>query len=554
MISKLPRLFLLLLGAVLLINLVQAHVTPLIFDESYYWHYASNMAWGYFDHPPMVAALIKAGSLLFEGELGLRLFSCLMAVGTPILLWDCISNKAKNQFVPHFFVLLFSMTLFHAYGFLMLPDTPLLFFTALFLWFYKRFLTNPGIGIAIGLGLTMAALMYSKYHAILVILFVLLSNIRLVLNPRAWLAVLIALAAYTPHLVWLFENDFIPVNYHLFERPNRAYEFNDFTLGYFLNLVVLFGLTFPWVYLALFRSRPKDLFSRALVFLTYGVLLFFLVSSIQRRIQTQWLIVICVPMALLVFEYMIHNANSRKWIYRAGIANIAILFFLRIGLVYQPLFPIVYETHGNKEWVKEVQEKAGGAPVVFENSYRLASMFGFYSGEPSFTLNNIMFRKNQYSIDNSEEKFRGKKVAYISRYVNSGDFSFEDAKGTLFYGRFIEDFESFRRLEAMVDPEGDYAIGSETGLMIYNPYPEDIPLTKIRFGITYLNSYKQVKETIPMEVRADKVGANVLKARDTTLFYFQRPVPKTSDPSYFKITLSENGLHWGLNGNNVKIR
>ena len=134
MLVKLPRLFLLLSGAILVINLIQAHVTPLIFDESYYWYYAQNMAWGYFDHPPMVAGLVKAGSWFFDGELGVRLLSCLMSIGSAILLWDCIKFKEKEQYLPHFFVLLFSMTLFHAYGFFMLPDTPLLFFTALFLW------------------------------------------------------------------------------------------------------------------------------------------------------------------------------------------------------------------------------------------------------------------------------------------------------------------------------------------------------------------------------------------------------------------------------------
>ena len=429
MTLKLPRLFLPLLGAVLLINLIQAYVTPLIFDESYYWYYANNMSWGYFDHPPMVAALIKVGSWLFQGELGVRLLSGLMSIGTPVLLWDCIDEKAKSKYVPHFFVLLFSMTLFHAYGFLMLPDTPLLFFTAFFLWMYKRFLTNPGTGIAVGLGLIMAALMYSKYHAVLVILFVFLSNIRLALNPRAWLAVLVALAAYSPHLIWLYENDFIPVNYHLFERPNRAYEFGDFTLGYFVNLIALFGLTFPWVYLALFKSKAKDRFQRALIFLSYGVLIFFLVSSLQRRVQTQWLIVVCIPMALLAFDWMIHNQQSRKWILRMGIVNIVVLLYLRIGLVHAPLFPVVYETHGNKEWVKELQEKAGDASVIFENSYRNASMFGFYSGQPSFTLNNIMFRKNQYSIDGSEENFQGKKSSLYQSVSGFRRFQLSKCQG-----------------------------------------------------------------------------------------------------------------------------
>ena len=477
-----------------------------------------------------------------------------MSIGTPILLWDCISEEDKAKYVPHFFVLLFSMTLLHAYGFLMLPDTPLLFFTAFFLWIYKRFLTNPSTGITVGLGLIMAALMYSKYHAVLVILFVFLSNIRLALNPRAWLAVMVALAAYSPHLVWLYENDFIPVNYHLFERPNRAYEFGDFTLGYFINLIALFGLTFPWMYLALFKSKTKDRFQRALIFLSYGVLLFFLVSSIQRRVQTQWLIVVCIPMALLAFDWMIHNQGARKWIFRMGIVNIVLLLYLRIGLVHAPLFPVVYETHGNKEWVRELQEKAGDASVIFENSYRNASMFGFYSGQPSFTLNNIMFRKNQYSIDGSEENVQGKKVAYISRFRDSGDFSYQNAKGTTYYGVFIENFESYRKLQAIVEPGGDYSFDKEIVLKIYNPYANEIPLSKIRFGLSYLNKYKQVQETIPIEVRNRNVQDKALKAQDTTSLSFKRPMPKKADPTYLKVTLSENGLYWGLNGNNVKIK
>ena len=554
MLLRLPKPFLPLLGIVLIANLIQAYLTPLIFDESYYWYYAQNMAWGYFDHPPMVAALIKLGSWIFEGELGVRLLSALFSIGTPLLIWDCIEASQKKEYVRHFFVLLFSMTLLHAYGFFMLPDTPLLFFTALFLWIYKRFLAAPSLWIAIALGLCMAALMYSKYHAFLVIFFVLLSNLRLVLQPLAWLAVIVALGAYFPHFKWLYEHDFVSINYHLFERPNRAYEFGDFTLGYWVNLIVLFGFTFPWIYLALYKSKISDSFTRALVFLSYGVLIFFLISSFQRRVQTQWLIVICIPMAVLAFNYLLQQPRARKWIWYTGLLNILLLLFLRIGLVHAPLFPVIYETHGNKEWVAELKEKVGDVPVVFENSYRNASMYGFYSGDLSFTLNNIMFRKNQYSIDGSEAAFQGKRIAYISRYRDSGDFSYQNAKGTTYYGNFINSFESYRRLQSLVDPSEALAFGSDIPLKVYNPYPNTIPLEKIRFAVTYLNAYKQVQETLPIEVEATEKSTSALVARDTTYFTFQRPEPQKGDPVYFKVSLSENGLYWGLNGNHVKIK
>ena len=125
---------------------------------------------------------------------------------------------------------------------------------------YKKFINAPSIGLSVLLGIVMAALMYSKYHAVLVILFVLMSNLRLVFNRYAWLSVLIALICYTPHFIWLIDNDFVSIKYHLFERPNRAYEFGDFTLGFFVNLIVLFGLTFPWIYRALLKTKKLHSF------------------------------------------------------------------------------------------------------------------------------------------------------------------------------------------------------------------------------------------------------------------------------------------------------
>ena len=64
---KLPKLFYYLLGSILILNLLQANFTELIFDEAYYWHYAKNLTFGYFDHPPMVAWLIGLSSFFFEG-------------------------------------------------------------------------------------------------------------------------------------------------------------------------------------------------------------------------------------------------------------------------------------------------------------------------------------------------------------------------------------------------------------------------------------------------------------------------------------------------------
>ena len=408
MLTKIPKQFYFFLTAIFILNLIQSNFTQLIFDEAYYWYYSQNLAWGYFDHPPMVALLIKISSYFFNGELGVRFMSCVLSTVNIVLLWLMIDSPKKNDYIKHFFVLVFSMTLLNAYGFFTLPDTPLLFFTSCFLLTYKHFIKNPTIGLSVVLGIFMAALMYSKYHAVLVIFFVLLSNLKLVTNKYAWLAVMVALCCYAPHFYWLYDNDLVSIKYHLYERPNGAYNFEKYTVGFFVNLVAIFGLTFPFIYKALFKTKGNDLFNKALLYLTYGVILFFFVSSFNRRVQTQWIIIICIPLVVIAFNYMLQNKQALTWIFRLGIVNTILIIYLRMGLAYQPLlFNFYYESHGNIAWAQAIKDEVGSIPVVFENSYRNAPMYSFYTnGTPTFSLNNYMYRKNQYSIDDSEEKVR----------------------------------------------------------------------------------------------------------------------------------------------------
>ena len=552
--NQFSKTFFVFLGILLLLNLLQAYFTPLIYDETYYWYYSQNMAWGYFDHPPMVALLAKISRLIFTGELGVRFMGCLLGAGTILILWSLVEHKEKNRYIPLFFLLLFSMVLFNAYGFFTLPDTPLLFFTALFLWLYKRFLEKNTIVLALLLGLCMAALLYSKYHAVLVILFVVFSNVKLVFNKYAWLAVFVALAAYIPHFIWLYENDFISVKYHLFERPNQPYEFDEFTLGYVLNLIVNFGLLFPWFYWALFKTKAEDKFKRSLIFVSYGIILFFFLSSFHRRAQAQWVIVICIPMIILTYNYLLNQEGNKKWLWRIGIASTILIFYARAWLVYHPLIPFMgYETHGPKEWVQTLNEIVGDTPVVFENSYRRAPMYAFYSGNPAFSLNNIHYRQNQYSIDSSEFDFQNKKIAYVTPYATSGEFSYVPFRTNRYYGWHIDNFESFRKLRCFVDTEPIELSSKEQRLKVYNPYNQDISLDKLKFNVAYLDRYKDILEIKPISIKPVEANKKFIKGQDTTLFDIILPEPKTAHPNFIKFSISENGLQTGINSPSIKV-
>src|SRR3954466_5469303 len=70
-----------MVAALVVLRLVAAAFTPLTFDEAYYWMWSKSLAGGYYDHPPMVAFVIRAGTLIAgDTALGVRLVSILLAL------------------------------------------------------------------------------------------------------------------------------------------------------------------------------------------------------------------------------------------------------------------------------------------------------------------------------------------------------------------------------------------------------------------------------------------------------------------------------------------
>lgn len=550
-----------------LANTLQAVFTELIYDEAYYWYFSKQLDWGYFDHPPMVAAMIALGQLFFKGTLGVRIIGVLSSLGAYLLIWNTVSKPHKDNHIGSFFVLVCSMTLLNAYGFFTLPDTPLLFFTALLFYLLKNFFEKPNWALSVSLGLVMAALMYSKYNAVLVIIGVIVGVPSLLKNRYAWGAVGVSLLAYSPHLLWLYSNDFVSVAYHLFERPNRAYDFFDFGLGYFINLMALFGFCFPFIYKALFGLSKDTALKKSLFGVIVTVLVFFFISSFNRRIQTQWMVVICIPTVLLIFDALTQNPKLKKQLWVSGWINIGLIVFLRIGLMYEPLLPISYEAHGNKAWTAALKEKVGDQIVVFENSYRNAPMYAFYTGNKAYSLNTINYRQNQYNIDGSENELIGENVAYISKdstgaYTgkSTADFSFEKAKGVPYYGRWISSFKPYNQLKTELVQAKDSSLVFE----LQNPYSFQISIEELRFGVAFLNEYKQFQHLSefdsirvfskkPSPINPDNLNRILMPGEKMTLEakYLLKDLDLTM--GYFKLSCSAHSMPFLLGAKSHKI-
>src|SRR6187549_1753149 len=120
----------------IILGLIQSRYTELLDDEAYYWVYSKFLDWGYFDHPPMVALLIKMGYSIFHNELGVRLFFLLLNVLSLFLIERLLERKGSFLF----YAIALSLAVLQLTCFVSVPDTPLIFFTALFFVAYRKFL------------------------------------------------------------------------------------------------------------------------------------------------------------------------------------------------------------------------------------------------------------------------------------------------------------------------------------------------------------------------------------------------------------------------------
>lgn len=128
------------LGLWWIVNLVQAGCTELADDEAYYHMFAGRLAWGYFDHPPMTALLVHLGGFLGGGD-RCTLFLHSPTTHLPVRTLADHPPPGRRRFASRIVPAdrRPPMPILQLYGFIAVPDGPLMLFTALFLWSYKYF-------------------------------------------------------------------------------------------------------------------------------------------------------------------------------------------------------------------------------------------------------------------------------------------------------------------------------------------------------------------------------------------------------------------------------
>jgi hypothetical protein len=277
-------------------------------------------------------------------------------------LWLIAKKYKANVYV--FATLFSSVLLFHIYGFITTPDAPLFFFAVLFLYVYQQYVLTDKILIAILLGLIAAALLYSKYHGILLLFFVLISNFSLFKRPSFYVLIAVALIVFAPHIYWQYQNNFPSLQYHLIDRSAQPYQFN-FTLQYISTFILTSGPLTGWL-LLLHASQQKhrnDVFLRSLKFVFYGIFIFFFLSTFKGEVQAHWPLIGFIPVLLLATISLSHNRFfwQKKWIKTLFIINIVLIVVCRL-LIMAPIgnlkkIRFIADFNGYDTWAQQIKNQ-----------------------------------------------------------------------------------------------------------------------------------------------------------------------------------------------------
>ena len=427
-------------GGWFLLLALQASFTSLFEDEAYYWMYSRDLAWGYFDHPPMVALIIKIGYTLFGGTFGVRIIPILMAVGS-IAIWE---NIIKPSNLKLFYGLVASVGVLHFVGFLGVPVSPLLFFATLFFWVYQKFLAKPDWKFSAVLAVLIACMMLSKYHGIVIIGLTVLANLKLFRSKYFWGIVALATILLVPHILWQIQSDFPSFNYHLNERHNRPWEWN-FTGYYLLYQPFILGpLTGIFLLIAAWRFKSENLFERTMLFVYWGGYLFFLLLSFRSWIEGHWTLFTVIPGIYIGYKQLEQMPKLRKVFMVSVPISLVLIAAARMLLLVNllPQTPFLAGFHGKEVWSASIKEVAGDRPVAFINSFQKASLYTFYSGSEGFSINSWGGRKNQFNLWDYYERYRGQAVVIIPDHPTDTMAIFPSSDPPLRY-YVAEDFQAF---------------------------------------------------------------------------------------------------------------
>jgi len=435
-------------------------------DEAHYWEWSRRLDLSYYSKGPMIAYLIYLGtSVSGDTVFGVRIMAVIFSAFSSILLYNLGKNLYDEKVGISSAILIQMIPLFSTFGVLFTIDSPFIFFWMLSLYLFWKAAgiglrtkdlnsesqnSNPHIssnnpptpplekggeggfekgghreiknfslvywcllGLSIGLGLLTKYTMASFYLCAFLFLSLVKEHRKLLLTKGPYIAFIISLLVFSPVIVWNINHDWVTFKHtagqaHLEDGIQISlksfFEFFGSQLGVITPLLLILMAVSIWG----LRKKREGAF---LFWFSIPVIAFFLLKSVQAKVQANWALPGYLTGIIALSAYYIRGFYSQGKVTKIVIATAILLSVLVTAVAHYPSIinlpvklDITSRIRGWKELGAEVtqiyKQMSINRPVfIFSDRYQVSSELAFYvKGHPATYCINLDRRMNQYDL------------------------------------------------------------------------------------------------------------------------------------------------------------
>ena len=428
-------MFFIISGTLIALRLFFISNTLLIDDEAYYAMYARHLSWGYVDHGPVIAYLIRLFTIFGENSFTVRLGALTLLIMLTVFLYrfgKTYFNEATGIIMS---LGVSANILFHTNAVVITPDVPLAFFTILaIIYYYKAYFIDAKYLYAAGvfLGLAVLSKVSALFPAVGIILFpfVIQDKRHFLSDIRFYGSLAAALLVFIPFIIWNLQNDLAFVRYQG-SHVTGSGSWSDFS-GLWLGLLVTIGPVFfyysvikPFLLLKRLLSISPELTYFTIVTIVPAT--YFLVHSAFSRMEVNWPAPIFSG-GLFLFGILLGEnwpVYRKRFIFQVGFSLVLILIVT--VQTFWPFLPVKGKVdvtnryHIYNAFPVELKAYLQAHPEfqnkrLLANNYQIPSMINFYLNPVlEASALSINYHETLYSFLYQDGMFVGNDFLFLKR-------------------------------------------------------------------------------------------------------------------------------------------
>ncbi|MCI4625460.1 MAG: glycosyltransferase family 39 protein [Candidatus Magnetoovum sp. WYHC-5] len=418
-------------------------------DEAHYWEWSRRLDISYYSKGPLVAYFIYVGRLLLgETVLAVRIMAVIFSALSSIYLYKLYTVMYKDVNKALLVAVIFQIVpLFSTYSVVFTIDTLFVFFwvaSLYYLWLaigtVDKYRNWTLLGMFIGLGmLAKYTMVFFTGSAFLLLVF---KKREILKTFKPYYALLISIILFSPVIIWNYQHNWLTIKHaagqaHVHDGLKISFtSLLDFLGSQVGVLTPVLAVAMMW---ALFRLKKieNSLRSDFLIYLSLPTLIFFLLKSVQGKVQANWAMAGYIT-TLIAFVRYYFSIKSQRLVIAASIGLALFLTIVSHYPAFLKLKPKIDPSSRLRGWSALGSEldtlydsmKKEAPVLIFSDKYQVSSELAFYMKEHPVTFCiNLGRRMNQYdmwpSMNDVVKPLNGQQINGILVRTGSDDLPLE---------------------------------------------------------------------------------------------------------------------------------